>query len=61
MRYQDSAKVCFYNYCRDFGYEDRKSSFFEPENNTKTKYVKITLFPYRYYLCSIFIKKLDIS
>ena len=22
MRYQDSAKVCFYNYCRDFGYED---------------------------------------
>ena len=41
--------------------EDRKSSFFEPENNTKTKYVKITLFPYRYYLCSIFIKKLDIS
>ena len=41
--------------------EDKISSIFEPETNTNTKYVKITLFPYRYYLCSIFIKRLDIS
>ena len=40
--------------------KDKKSDIFEPEN-TKTKYVKATLFPYRYYLCSIFIKRIDIS
>ena len=27
----------------------------------KTKYVKKTLFPYKYYLCTIFIKNIDIS
>ena len=27
----------------------------------KTRYIKKTLFPYRYYLCSIFIKNLDVS
>ena len=27
----------------------------------KTRYVQKTLFPYRYYLCSIFIKNLDVS
>ena len=29
--------------------------------NTKSSYVKMTLFPYKYYLCSIFIKNIDIS
>ena len=41
--------------------EDKISNIFEPESNTKTKYVKIALFPYKYYLCSIFIKRVDIS
>ena len=40
--------------------EDIGSAIFEPYN-IKTKYVKTTLFPYRYYLCSIFIKRTDIS
>ena len=29
--------------------------------NNKSHYVKMTLFPYKYYLCSIFIKNIDIS
>ena len=29
--------------------------------NSKSRYVKMTLFPYKYYLCSIFIKNIDIS
>ena len=29
--------------------------------NTKSRYVKMTLFPYKYYLCSIFIKNIDIT
>ena len=29
--------------------------------NSKSRYVKTTLFPYKYYLCSIFIKNIDIS
>ena len=41
--------------------KEEDSSIFEPENNNNTKYVKITLFPYRYYLCSIFIKRVDIT
>ena len=41
--------------------QEKISSIFEPETNINTKYVKITLFPYRYYICSIFIKRLDIS
>ena len=28
---------------------------------SKSDYIKKTLFPYRYYLCSIFIKNLDVS
>ena len=28
---------------------------------SKTQYVKIKLFPYKYYLCSIFIKNIDLS
>ena len=31
------------------------------KSKSKTDYVKKTLFPYRYYLCSIFIKNIDIS
>ena len=30
------------------------------DNKSKVKYVKKTLFPYRYYLCSIFINNIDI-
>ena len=29
--------------------------------NSKSRYIKMTLFPYKYYLCSIFIKNIDIS
>ena len=29
--------------------------------NSKSRYVKMTLFPYKYYLCSIFIKNIDFS
>ena len=29
--------------------------------NSKSRYVKTTLFPYKYYLCSIFIKNIDFS
>ena len=32
-----------------------------PNNKYKTKYLKKKLFPYKYYLCSIFIKNGDIS
>ena len=31
------------------------------KSKTKTDYIKKTLFPYKYYLCSIFIKNIDIS
>ena len=31
------------------------------KNWSKSDYIKKTLFPYRYYLCSIFIKNLDVS
>ena len=31
------------------------------DERTKTNYIKKKLFPYRYYLCSIFIKNIDIS
>ena len=40
--------------------DENNNSIIEPEI-TKTKYIKTTLFPYRYYLCSIFIKNIDIS
>ena len=41
-------------------FDKKSSSIFEPEF-TKTNYIKTSLFPYRYYLCSIFIKQIDIS
>ena len=42
--------------------DDYKNSYiFESEANTETKYVKTPLFPFRYYLCSIFIEKRNIS
>ena len=32
-----------------------------PNIKSKTQYIKKKLFPYKYYLCSIFIKNIDIS
>ena len=45
-----------------FGLKDKKNT----NNNhvlkiKKTSYIKKTLFPYKYYLCTIFIKNIDIS
>ena len=45
-----------------FGLKDKKNS----NNNhvlkiKKTSYIKKALFPYKYYLCTIFIKNIDIS
>ena len=41
--------------------KDKRTSIFELEINNKAKKTKTSLFPYRYYLCSIFIKRLDVS
>ena len=37
-----------------------KNKVSKTSNNSKVKYIKKTLFPYRYYLCSIFIRNIDI-
>ena len=43
-------------------YNNNKSNINKNKTlNAKSHYVKTTLFPYKYYLCSIFIKNIDIS
>ena len=48
------------NVRKKFINEDKDKSNFTKEN-TKKHYVKSKLFPYKYYLCSIFIKNIDIN
>ena len=52
---------------KNYNIDDNKNMYNNNNNNNNTyqksmiQYVKKTLFPYKYYLCSIFIKNIDIS
>ena len=48
-----------YNYIKMENNEEKNMSC--SKKSQKTHYIKKNLFPYRYYLCSIFIKNLYVS